>query len=120
VTAAAYVMAGVGAVALAICGWVVQESLAAARWATAELERREKERFRETLVDEPSRIVRDLFRERVVVTLKTGETFSGVLVGADSPALLLREAAQLAARDAVGIDGELIVPRADIAYIQRP
>jgi hypothetical protein len=55
-----------------------------------------------------------------VVTRRTGGPFSCVLLGADSHALLLREAAQLAARDAVGIDGELIVPRADIAYIQRP
>lgn len=70
--------------------------------------------------DEPSRIVRGLFREEIVATLKTGETFKGVLVAADAHALVLREAHQLAERGSVPVDGELLLPRADIRYLQRP
>lgn len=63
------------------------------------------------------------FRESVLVTTKTGETFSGVLYSADDKALVLRGAAAVAAGEKktdLPLDGELIVLLADVAYIQRP
>jgi small nuclear ribonucleoprotein (snRNP)-like protein len=68
------------------------------------------------------RIIRNHLRHRVVVTLKDGSAFSGVLYQADSEAWLLREA-QLDAgpkREPVGVDGELLILRPDVAYLQIP
>lgn len=70
------------------------------------------------------RIIREHLRKRVIVTLKTGEAFGGVLFSADSEALLLRDSVVLEAagtdRSKTPIDGELLVLRPDIAYVQIP
>lgn len=69
------------------------------------------------------RLLRSRLRRRVIVTLKDQSAFSGVLFEVDSEALLLREAAQLDAgpkREPVGVDGELLILRADLAYLQIP
>lgn len=70
-----------------------------------------------------SKIITSRLRERVVVTLKTGETFGGVLYSHDSKALVLRETTALGAGERqtdLALDGELIVLLPDVAYIQRP
>lgn len=69
------------------------------------------------------RPVRDRICQRVIVTLKTGEAFEGVLFEADGGALVLRDTAAIGAgenRSDLPIDGELLVLLADVAYIQRP
>lgn len=67
------------------------------------------------------RIVANLVRQRFVVTLKSGETFDGVLTEADTHTLLLLSATSVApGRDPIPVDGVLILSRADIAYMQRP
>lgn len=69
------------------------------------------------------RLIRQRLRHRVIVNLKDNSAFSGVLYEADSEAVILREAAQLDAgpkREPVGVDGELLVLRADILFIQLP
>lgn len=70
------------------------------------------------------RIIREHLRRRVIVTLKTGEGFGGVLFSADSEAIVVREATLLDAgatdRAAQPVDGELLVLRSDIAYLQFP
>lgn len=62
-------------------------------------------------------------RRRVLVTLKSGESFAGVLAEADAAAVVLREAVAVAAGprgdDAV-VDGELLVLTPDVAYVQFP
>ena len=70
-----------------------------------------------------SRVITSRLRERVIVTLKTGEAFAGVLFSHDGKALVLRETDALGAADDrsdVRLDGELIVLLPDVAYIQRP
>lgn len=70
-----------------------------------------------------SRVLTSRFRERVIVTTKTGESFAGILYSADDKALVLRQAAAVAAgedRTDLPLDGELIVLLADVAFIQRP
>lgn len=70
-----------------------------------------------------SRVITSRLRDRVIVTLKTGESFQGVLYSHDDKALVLRETSALGAgekRTDLPIDGELIVLLADVAYIQRP
>jgi small nuclear ribonucleoprotein (snRNP)-like protein len=63
------------------------------------------------------------FRDRVIVTTKTGEAFRGVLYSADSKALVLRQTEALGAGERstdLPLDGELIVLLPDVAHIQRP
>jgi len=62
-------------------------------------------------------------RRRVLVTLKTGEAFSGVLFAVDRDAIVLRAAVAGAygARPGNGaVDGEALILRPDIAYLQLP
>lgn len=68
------------------------------------------------------RLLRERLREYVVVTLKSGEAFGGVLYGADSRSFVLRDAKALTDASArpVPVDGELILPRDQIDYFQRP
>lgn len=66
------------------------------------------------------RLVRRRVRKKLVVTLKTGETVGGVLVDADRWSFVLRQASMLGGDGAVPVDGELIVSRADVAYVQKP
>lgn len=70
-----------------------------------------------------SRVITSRLRERVVITLKTGDSFAGVLFSHDSKALVLRETEALGAgehRTNLMLDGELIVLLPDVAYIQKP
>ena len=70
------------------------------------------------------RLIREHLRKRVIVTLKSGEAFGGVLFSADSEALVLRNAEVLDAsstdRQAQPVDGELLILRPDVAYFQFP
>ena len=69
-----------------------------------------------------SRVITSRLRERVVVTLKTGEAFSGVLFSHDSKALVLRSAQAIGAGENstdLPLDGEIIALLPDVAYIQR-
>lgn len=70
-----------------------------------------------------SRVISSRLREKIIVTLKTGESFSGVLFSHDDKAMVLRESEALGAGDNrtnVLLDGELIVLMPDVAYLQRP
>lgn len=60
-----------------------------------------------------------LERRRTIVTLKSGEAFAGVLYAVDRESLTLRNAELLTAGErAVPVDGEVLVLRADVAYLQ--
>lgn len=70
-----------------------------------------------------SRRLRDRLRSTVVLTLKTGQSFRGVLWETDASVWVLRNAEALsggASGEDVGLDGELIVLTGDIAFAQRP
>lgn len=70
-----------------------------------------------------SRVLTSRFRDRVVVTTKTGDSFGGILYSADDRALVLRQASAMGAADDksdLPLDGELIVLLPDVAWIQRP
>ncbi len=69
------------------------------------------------------KLLRLHLRHRAIVTLKTGDSFSGVLFDADSEAIILREAEALGAgekRTNLAVDGEVLILREDLAYIQLP
>lgn len=67
--------------------------------------------------------VRDRICSRVVITLKSGEAFAGVLFEADGGAVVLRDTSAIGAgenRADLPLDGELLILTADVAYIQKP
>lgn len=68
------------------------------------------------------RLVRRRLRQKVVVTLKSGEAFKGVLRDVDARTFLLVGAEQAVRGNGqlVPVDGELIISREDIDYMQRP
>jgi hypothetical protein len=66
------------------------------------------------------RLVRQHLRTRFVVTTKTGLTWDGVLMDADANSLLLFDV------ESVGhdgtrtkADGQVYIPRGDVAYMQK-
>ena len=73
--------------------------------------------------DRKSSSLASLTKRRAIVTLKTGEAFAGVLYAADRESLCLRSAELVAAGEKRGnlpVDGEVLILRADVAYLQFP
>jgi small nuclear ribonucleoprotein (snRNP)-like protein len=69
------------------------------------------------------KLLRLRLRRRCIVTLKTGDSFSGVLYAADSEAIVLREAEAVGMgekRTNLVVDGEVLILRDDVAYVQLP
>lgn len=62
------------------------------------------------------RIVAAQVRRRAVVTTKHGPSFVGILCDADPRALVLAQAESL--EEQAALDGELLILRADVAFIQ--
>jgi small nuclear ribonucleoprotein (snRNP)-like protein len=74
------------------------------------------------VLSRPSAVSRRV-RSRVLVTLKSGAAFDGVLASADRSAWVLRNAQALAAGEDGGpvpVDGEVLILTGDIDYAQRP
>jgi small nuclear ribonucleoprotein (snRNP)-like protein len=64
-----------------------------------------------------------LEKRRAIVTLKTGEAFEGLLYAADKDCVVLREASALAYGQGatnVIVQGEAVILRPDVAYLQFP
>lgn len=57
-------------------------------------------------------------RQTVVVNTKTGKAFRGVFFGARGPLLVLRQATLLEPGHAVAVDGEVLVERSNIDFLQ--
>lgn len=71
----------------------------------------------------PTPVIESRMRERVIVTLKSGAAFAGVLWEADDRAWVLRNAVAVGAagdESHLDVDGEVVVLAADIAFAQRP
>lgn len=65
-------------------------------------------------------LLRQLLRERFVVTLKTGEAFDGLLDRWDESTLELINPTAVSEKTRVPVDGRIYVPRDQVAYMQRP
>jgi small nuclear ribonucleoprotein (snRNP)-like protein len=75
------------------------------------------------MFDSTGKVLRQVMRDRVVVTLKSGEAFDGVLMAADGRAWELVNAKALGVGERgadVPVDGSMILPADNIAYCQRP
>lgn len=57
-------------------------------------------------------------RESVIVTLKAGPTFSGILFEFDARSLVLINAVE--EQGQVSVDGELLLRWDDVAFVQKP
>lgn len=68
------------------------------------------------------RLLRRRMRETVVATMKTGAAFRGVLFEADGRSLVLRNAEALRPGDEslIPVDGEVLLARSDVEFLQRP
>ena len=69
------------------------------------------------------RLLRERLRRRVILTTKAGETFAGVLYAADSEAVVLRQAEALGVGERgsnLVVDGEVLILRVDVSFIQLP
>lgn len=69
-----------------------------------------------------NQVIKKRLHYRVVVTLKSGAAFHGVLWETDRVALVLRDAQAVpdGTQAPVGVDGELLLLWADVDYVQRP
>jgi hypothetical protein len=68
----------------------------------------------------PDRLIRQVLRDRFVVTLRSGESFDGLLLDADDKTLHMVDAHALEANTRLKVDGDLYLPRLEVAYMQRP
>jgi hypothetical protein len=67
------------------------------------------------------RLTREQVATRVVVSMASGEGFAGLLVDQDARTLKLREAMGVSRTgERAPVDGEVLIPRAEVAYVQRP
>lgn len=67
------------------------------------------------------RLIAERRAVRIVVTQTDGESFVGLIADWDPGWLLLRECESVQPQGArIGVDGELLLPRDRIAFIQRP
>lgn len=69
-----------------------------------------------------NRIMRTRHRRTVIVTLKSGLAFRGVLFDSDLTALVLRSAEAVApgSPGPVPVDGEVVIQGSEVEFIQRP
>lgn len=66
------------------------------------------------------RLLKKMLLERFVVTLRSGESFDGLLADADTKTIRLVSSYALSGKDRVSVDGELFIPRDEVIYLQRP
>lgn len=70
-----------------------------------------------------SRILRQRIRKEVIVTLKAGSSFQGVLYDQDRQSMVLRKAVALGMAERgehVAVDGEVLILLADVDFMQLP
>lgn len=65
------------------------------------------------------RLLKSLLRERFTVTLKTGETFDGLLDRHDESLIELVDVFAVSETSRVQVDGRLYLPRPQVAYMQQ-
>jgi small nuclear ribonucleoprotein (snRNP)-like protein len=70
-----------------------------------------------------SRLLRERLLTRLIVTLKNGQSFEGVLYELDDRAWFLRDACAIGAGEKntnLPLDGEVVLLTSEIAFAQRP
>lgn len=65
------------------------------------------------------RLLRSRRTRKVIVTLTSGETFDGVIAGCDRHSVVLSRVSLLGGDTPKPVDGELLIPRADLKFVQK-
>lgn len=65
-------------------------------------------------------VIRSRRGHKVIVTCKNGNAWRGHLAQTDRRIVVLRNTERLSGSDAVIVDGEVLLDRADIDFMQRP
>lgn len=68
----------------------------------------------------PDRLLRSRLHEVFIVTLDDATAFRGLLYAADDRSLVLRDAQLVSGDGPTPVDGEVVLPRARVLYLQRP
>ena len=66
------------------------------------------------------RLIRQVLRERFVVTLVGGESFDGLLMDIDDQTIQLVDAFALDGNSRVSVDGTVYLRRSEVSYMQKP
>lgn len=61
---------------------------------------------------------RNLVRRKVIVNLKSGRSFRGILYKQAGPLLILRHVEMMESGQAIRVDGEVVVERHEVEFIQ--
>lgn len=69
---------------------------------------------------ERDRLLRRRLREELIVTMRDGSAWRGVLYAVDHRTVILRSAEALTENARGPVDGELLLSRDHIDYMQRP
>lgn len=64
-------------------------------------------------------VIRQRHRRQVIVTCKSGTSWRGTLAETDRTMVVLRNTENLVGTDTVNVDGEVLLHRADIEFLQR-
>lgn len=65
-------------------------------------------------------MIKQLYRERFVFTLLTGEAFEGLLIDADENTVRVADAFVIEKNGRHSVDGEVFLPRDKVIYMQKP
>jgi hypothetical protein len=66
------------------------------------------------------RLLKQVLRERFVITLKTGETFDGLLDDWDDRTIVFVDSYAVSEKARIPANGKMYFPRDQVAYLQRP
>lgn len=66
------------------------------------------------------RLIRQVLRERFIVTMRGGESFDGLLLDIDEKTIRLVDGYALDGTSRLPVDGDLYLPRPEVAYMQKP
>lgn len=64
------------------------------------------------------RLLRSALRERFIITLKGGQAFDGLLIDVDDKCVIVSDGWAIDSSGRTEVDGNLFVPRNEIAYMQ--
>jgi hypothetical protein len=64
------------------------------------------------------RIIRGHLRHRLIISMRDGLTWDALVMDADDRLLILREASVVRGEERLPADGEVLIHRADVAYMQ--
>jgi len=66
------------------------------------------------------RLIKDLLRERFLVSLTDGSAIEGLLIDIDNKSLHLADCFSVTPTKRESVDGHIFIPRTNVLYMQKP